>query len=335
MEFPQVDEGAKKLFDMVYAPVYTKILFAGIKLNLFSFLKEPRSHEQISEILNLDPNNTNHLLDALTSIGLLAKDKGYYQNTNLSNQYLIKDSEIYMGDLLTAYSSVTGFDDVDIVALVENGPIKASCNVANMQSNDFLQMLKTSQRVGRAFDIAEIISALPEFSDFNRMLDLGGGPGLITIAILKRHTTMQAVVFEAPSIASVALSTIEEYHMQNRMNVISGDFMTNPIGDNYDLVFACGSLNFAKHDMDGIIRKIYDALNPKGVFVCISEGLINERTAPKEIVAGWLPSNLAGQNYILEQGQVSNSALRNGFRSVYKRTIDTIMGAMDLDIIRK
>lgn len=334
-EFPQVDGGARKLFDMIYAPVYTKMLFAGIELNIFSFLKEPRSHEQISEILDLDTSNTQHLLDALAAIDLLTKYQGEYQNTSITNKYLIKDSELYMGDFLTTYSSVTGFEDLDIKALVENGPIEASSNPTNMQSDDFIQMLKNSQRIGRAYDIAELVSTLPEFSNFKRMLDLGGGPGLLTMAILKKHNAMQGVVFEAQEIAQVTCETIKEYRMQNRMDVISGDFMTDAIGENYDLIFACGSLNFAKHNMDGIIRKIYDALNPKGVFVCISEGLIFEETAPKEIVAGWLPSKLAGQDFSLLQGEVSDTALRVGFQSVYKRTINTLLGTLDLDIIRK
>ena len=84
-----------------------------------------------------------------------------------------------------------------------------------------------------------------------------------------------------------------------------------------------------------LLVKSMDALNPKGVFMCISEGLIFEETAPKEVVAGWLPSKLAGQEYSLLQGEVSDAALRVGFQSVYKRTINTLLGTLDLDIIRK
>lgn len=334
-EFPKVDVGAKKLFNMVYAPIYTKVLFTGIELNVFSFLNEPRSHVQISEILDLDSNNTRHLLDALASIDLLTKSKGLYLNTEISNCYLVRDSERFIGDLLRTYSRVSGFDEINISSLVKNGPGIAYNNVDDMESDVFMQMLTASQRIGRAYDIAEIVSTLPEFIDFNKMLDLGGGPGLIAIAIVKRHAKMKGVVFESPSIAPIAIESIDEYNMQNRIDVISGDFMIDSIGTGYDFVFSCGSLNFAKHDMDGIINKIYKALNPNGIFMCISDGLVNENTTPKEIVAGWLPSNLAGRDFSLVQGQVSDAALKHGFKSIYKRTIDTLMGELDIDIIRK
>ncbi|MTI60058.1 MAG: class I SAM-dependent methyltransferase [Firmicutes bacterium] len=112
--------------------------------------------------------------------------------------------------------------------------------------------------------------------------------------------------------------------------------MTDAIGEGYDFILASGTLNFAKNDLDKIIKKIYKALNSKGVFMCISEGLTNERTKPKEMVVGWLPSFLKGYDFSLEQGEVSDVVLRNGFKNVYKRTANiSQMGKVDIDIARK
>jgi hypothetical protein len=37
----------------------------------------------------------------------------------------------------------------------------------------------------------------------------------------------------------------------------------------------------------------------------------------------------------LQQGEVSEAGLRNGFSSVYKQTVSLLIGDMDVDIARK
>ena len=44
---------------------------------------------------------------------------------------------------------------------------------------------------------------------------------------------------------------------------------------------------------------------------------------------------IAGQDMCFDQGEIADSMLRVGFRSVRSRTLDTDWGPMDLDIGRK
>jgi len=41
---------------------------------------------------------------------------------------------------------------------------------------------------------------------------------------------------------------------------MTGDYMTDDIGDGYDLIIAVGTLNFAKHAIDSVMEKLYSAL---------------------------------------------------------------------------
>ena len=111
--------------------------------------------------------------------------------------------------------------------------------------------------------------------------------------------------------------------------------MQDAIDEEYDLIWASATLNFARHDLDTPVRKIYDALNPGGVFVSFSDGLSSERTKPENYVLSTLPSALMGQDMGIDQGVIADSMLRAGFKSVRSRTIDTPMMPMDLDIGRK
>lgn len=66
-------------------------------------------YTEVAERLTLHPENTKLLLDALTGVELLEKDKGLYINTQLSNKYLSRSSEWFIGGHLRVYNSGAGF----------------------------------------------------------------------------------------------------------------------------------------------------------------------------------------------------------------------------------
>jgi len=176
---------------------------------------------------------------------------------------------------------------------------------------------------------------LPEFPSFKKMLDLGGGPGLIGMAIVAEHPNMKAVNFDLPPVIKEAKVFIKEYGMEDRMKVLAGDFNQDSIGQGYDLVWASGVLQFA-FDIDYIVKKVYESLNPGGVFVSLYPfAYTHERTKPEPVILGLLSMALMGHEAGAEHGYIAKSMKRAGFKSVYSRSLDTMLGPMDLDIARK
>ncbi|MDD4843256.1 MAG: class I SAM-dependent methyltransferase [Anaerotignum sp.] len=334
-----MESGVNMLLDMIYAPMYTKTLFAAIELDIFSELKTAKLHHDVAKKLELHSDNTKFLLNALVAMELLEKEEGLYKNTALANKYLLRDSEWFIGDHLKVYHNGAGFEETDLVKLVKDGPNGQAEGKEGLEAyaifGDWAELMKTQQRGGRAKELSNLVSALPEFSSFKKMLDLGGGPGLICLAIVNKHPELKAAIFDTAEVGKVAMESVKEYGLENRVEVLTGDYMKDSIGSDYDFILAIGTLNFVKHDLDGVVRKIYDALRPNGVFMCISDGLTCEDTSPKNMVISWLPSVLKGFDFQLRQGEVSDAALRNGFRSVYKQTISMLTGDMDVDIARK
>lgn len=333
------DASVKKLLDMIYAPMYTKTLFTAIQLKLFSVLEEGKLFTEVAERLMLHPENTRLLLNALTGMELLEKNETRYSNTPLANKYLIRKSEWFIGDHLRVYNAGAGFDEIDMVKLIKEGPGSEAEGKEGLEAysifGDWAEMMKTQQRGGRAKEISDMVSALPEFKGFGKILDLGGGPGLICLEIVKHHPNLKAIIFDTAEVGRVAEESIKENNLESRVEVMTGDYMKDSIGEGYDFIIAIGTLNFAKHNLDLAVKKIYEALNPHGVFMCISEGLTDEETRPKEMVVSWLPSVLRGFDFQLKQGEVSDAMLRNGFRNVFKQTVSMLTGDMDVDIARK
>lgn len=49
--------------------------------------------------------------------------------------------------------------------------------------------------------------------------------------------------------------------MEDRMDILGGDYSYDFIDDDCDLIRAGASLNFARHDVVSLMKKIFDALN--------------------------------------------------------------------------
>ncbi len=82
------------------------------------------------------------------------------------------------------------------------------------------------------------------------MLDLGCGPGLLGIALILDHPTMNGVLFDQPPVAEVARRCAAEYGVSDRVTVMSGDYLNDSIGEGYDLILASMTLNFALGSLD-------------------------------------------------------------------------------------
>jgi hypothetical protein len=321
---------------MLIAPIRSKLLLTGIELKVFNKLSELRSFEDVAEVIGTHPRNTRVFLDSLVAIDLLQKKDGRYRNSPIAQAFLVENSPTFLGRVFT----VTKPDDQflqNLPKLVKEGPPpppeKAPFSEEALTKG--IVIMADLERAGYAQEVMKLVVELPEFPSFRKMLDLGGGPGLIGMAIVDTHPKMRGVIFDLPLVIKETKKFIQEYEMEDRMDVLGGDFNQDSIGEGYDLVLASGSLQFAV-DIDSVVKKVYDALNPSGIFISIFPfGQTHERTKPEVLVLELLSLALMGHETGIDQGYVVNSMLRIGFKTIHTRNLDTCLGPMELDIARK
>lgn len=339
MKLETIQLSPKPLYEIMFTSIQTKLLLTGVRLDIFDKLNQsPGNAREIAEDLKSDPINTEFFLNGLTALGLVEKCGGRYKNTPLSDAFLIRDKPAYLGDGLLMQADQEDFSGFDLQKLIFEGPSQKDTKVGDSPEKwgRFAKSMANNQRSGIAQKAAEIVAGVPEFESFTKMLDLGGGPGIFCIAMVDRHPGMKGVVFDRKPSTDVAREFIREYGLEQRIDVLAGDYNTDDIGSGYDFIWASHTLNFAQQNLPLVIKKIYDALNPGGVFINFSEGLTHEGTQPQMTVLctiGW-----AMQNHPLkafDQGVIADTMLEVGFRSVRSRTLSVGWGEADMDIARK
>lgn len=322
------------LMDTMIGPVRMAVLDTFITLELADAIEKTGNSNELANILNLNKSNLAYLLDAATTIGLTDKRKGRYKLTDLSRHYLLRSSETYLGEMVQALSAMQHRNLDRMEELVRQGkpPVPKEQRLQDPEHwKRSARHLACYHRSGVADMMADIVDRIPGHQSMGRMLDLGAGPGVIGLGILKRHPQMSGVLFDLPAVAEVARQEVVAAEMEDRVEVIGGDYNEISFGREYDLVLSSLNLYYAR-DLTAFIGRIRDALNPGGVYISFHEGLTCERTHPSRTVLSRLSLALEGQDLSFSQGTIPDAMLRAGFARVHSRTIQTPMGTFELDI---
>lgn len=336
-KLPELNVSFEEFYRIFFEPVRAKIMMTGLELKIFNHLSEPVSAETVASAICSNPENTVYFLNSLTAGGFVLKKNALYWNTPQTQAFLVEGKPTYLGGFFKAQSRWMETAMEDMAGLIKKGAPPHSEESLSTEKvwAEMAALTANYQRAGMGQQIVKLVSSLPEFISFKKMLDLGSGAGLVGIAITAEHPNMLGIVYDRSEVLKVAKGYIKEYEMDERVKIMAGDYLSDSIGEGYDFIWSGATLNFAKHDIDHVLKKIYDALNPGGVFMNFNDGLTHERTKPETMVLAWLPTAVMGNDFGLDQGFIADSMLRVGFKSVRSRTLDTPMGPMDLDIARR
>lgn len=323
---------------MIIEPIRSILLRTGLELGIFDRLSEPSTPEDVSVRLGAHLERTVVLLNGLVACGLLEKTEGVFRNTALSENYLVSSSDTYLGPLVEIYQRSLVDPLEKMTDIVRKGPPHPTVNSSHESReglDTYSMALRNAARGGPAQTAARIVRELPEFESMNNMLDVGGGPGIIAMAIVDSHPSMRGTIFELPGMAEVARETVLSYGMEERMDVISGDFLRTPVEDRYDLIWTSFCLYFGKHRLGEVVAKIGEALTPEGVFISLHEGLDHERTWPEMLVLPQLAHDLMGRSFVFERGEIGRALENAGFSGVESRMEESPYGPVELVIARK
>ncbi|KJR40187.1 O-methyltransferase, partial [Candidatus Magnetoovum chiemensis] len=79
----------------------SRVILTSNNLRIYDYLTSYKSAEDLSKKINTDIRATRILLDALTSLSILDKNKeSLYINSPLANKYLVSTSLYYQGDII-------------------------------------------------------------------------------------------------------------------------------------------------------------------------------------------------------------------------------------------
>jgi len=336
MELPRPNVSPRALYDVVFESDRPQVLRHGIDFKVFDHLSELISAEEVASRLGMEPNATSRLLDLLTIMGMIEKRDGRYVNTQVAEEFLITGRPTYLGDFMQVSLDESARIVAQIPESLKNGT--TSQITSEEQWSGWSEMAIRVQLAMWTSKVLPLVMDIPEFPRLKRMLDLAGNAGIYTMALVSHHPTLEGIVFDQPSVIETTKRVISEYGLDDRIGVLTGDFTRDDVGSDYDLVWTSDTLNFYPDadKLEEICKKVYQAMNPGGVFVSQQQMVIGKnRIWPPD--TAWLSHIMAfgGLDCTLYETDVSDAMRRAGFRSVESRYVEYANGTNRVDIARK
>lgn len=319
-----------------YLTPYIDLIKTSIRMDVFSSLTKPVTASQLAQQKGWHEGNTAYLLGALTSIGFLKKEEAAFVNAEETQKYLVRGTPEYMGDFILFVSDSEMGMPLDLEDKVKNGPgeVQMPQGDGEVDFEAFGESLRIGQDGYRRLELLELIRSLPEYENIYSVLDAGCSAGLLGLTIIGDKAERNGVLYDqVPS--SLIEANIKAYGLEKRVKAVNGNLLSDPIGEGYDLILAIGVLSFVKQDLGGVLGKFYEALNPGGILVCISEGIERDTTGPWDMVMGYLPYYLRGMPFALLKDEVADAAESAGFMIAEKQTRQMTIGIQDIDIFKK
>ena len=251
------------------------LILSGFELGVWSALGDGAlSGPEVAARIGADTRGTERLCNALCAIGLLRKSGGRYANTDLSARYLVKGSKDYLsriGHMLNLYRTWGTLTEA-----VRKGTSVTAREYDAFSLSHFIEAMHH-----RAKETADELVSHIDLQGVSRVLDVGGGSGVYSMALVRRKPDLRAVVFDLPAVIPLARGYIRESGLEDRIGVKGGDYHVDDFGSGYDLVFMSAIVHInSPEENRRLMRRAFESLNPGGRIV-IQDHLIDEdRTSP-------------------------------------------------------
>ncbi|QXH47226.1 methyltransferase [Pseudomonas xanthosomatis] len=306
-------------WDLQLAGLAADALRVALTIDLFEHLEQHTAPAQLAKTLDLEPFNTGYLLEMLWAQGLLERDEqgSHYRNGETARRHLVRSSGNYCGDALLFRHQVLRQAGQPLEQALRNGLPAAGAPSAEMARRwaeaARVQIAQEQQAVTVEVACA-LIERLPEAPGLQRMLDLGGGPGLVAIALARQLPDLHGTVFDFAETAAVAKENILRAGLEQRLGSMGGDLDQDDFGSGYDLIWCSSVLHFAS-DLDGLLQRLHGALNPGGVLVCCHAEVPEERQAAARVLPYYLHMRMQGR-HVLPAGELAQKLRNVGFVDV-------------------
>ena len=251
-----------------------RVLHIANDVGLFTLLSEkPLSSEQICKNIDLNPEMTEKLLIACTSLGLVKKEKDEYKNTALAQVYLVKGRELYQGNIISHAASMWDFWG-SLIGHDTGQQERLSLNIEDPRN--FILAMQNVAVTGRV----ELFMDSVDLTGRKKLLDVGGGPGTYSIAACKKYPYLKAVVFDLPETVCITEEFIAKEKISDRVSVQAGNWDSDTFGHDYDVVLFSNVLHGHGSNAKMKLSKAYESLIDDGLLV-IQDFLLNDdKTGP-------------------------------------------------------
>lgn len=281
---PVVDD--KKIWDTWTSFLNLPAITVSLELGIFEALaSKPATAETIASKLKLSERGTAAILGMLTALDYTERRNGVFQITVLGKQYMLQDSPFFWGKFFSRYSEMTITHNLIRDSLQQStGPAEIEMPAEGWESGHIdEEMARSVTEFMNCHSIAAAVGMTQtcDFSQVNKMLDVGGGSGCFSIAFASAFPQLHCTIMDLPTICTVADEYIAAAKINHKVNTQAVDMFRQAWPENYDAHFFANVFHDWNFETCVEIAALSFASMPSGGTIYLHEMLLDDcGTAP-------------------------------------------------------
>ena len=320
MDF-QTPHPLQPLWRLAAIPLQSQALDQALAHQLFEQLCQPANASAVAERLHLQPGACSVWLELLWSMDLLCRQQALdphaedlFRSSALAQRYFLQGSPDYC-------AQAWQYRQQSLSGLAAQWPqlLAQGSAALNVPQGSWAQAARVQigqeQRAITLPAVAHLLAQLGPLPATGHLLDLGGGPGHIGIALARQLHQWQALVCDEPATAAVAADNIAQAGLDGRMSARGCDLQAQDYGQGYDLIWCSSVLHFLR-DPAQAVRGMWEALKPGGLLLLAHA----ERPDDPGMAASVLPfyaGLLLRGHYLPRPGEIGQHMAAAGFEQIH------------------
>jgi hypothetical protein len=312
--------------DMETVFMASRCVIAAEQLMLFRILfKKELSAKVISKRTGILENYCEPYLDYLVYLGLLKKRNNLYSNTALANKHFIQErsrewSQFWSSECVKDFEAFSVLEDAirggkDWRKIIgkERKPDYILAKEDPMWAAGFTQALYDANKPD-----AKILANNIDLSKYRSLLDVGGGSGVMSMALARKYPKLKACVMDFEYVCAEANKIIRKERMSRQVKTIAGN-MNKKIPSGFDVImfWEIGQIDTR------VMKMAYEKL-PRGGMIVRScrVATISKKLSPTRFLFSYLSVRPKGQ----KKKEKMQSLREAGFKSLKYRSIGHGLG---------
>jgi SAM-dependent methyltransferase len=316
-------ENTEDILEIMNGHIYSAALGAAMELGLFWLLADkPLPASALAQHLDIPLNRCHYWLQILCRLDLLEEgNEGYTPTTNAREAILAKQDQDAWAFLVRENRDRWWY--VQDLALNIGRPMSA-WQAQDLEIVKYFQQIEEDPLYAARFtrmlyqihtSFAEQLANLLDLRDARRLLDLGGGSGVVSFALLRKWDQMTSVVMDVESVCRTGREIAAENQLEDRITYLAGNFLNVDLPSGFDLVLLCDVSAFDQ----ALFRRIHAVLNENGRFAIVDKFAQSRTCAPPSRLM-WaflhsLESPAQSVDYITAE-MVQDQLQQAGFRDI-------------------
>jgi len=256
------------VLSLLDAGVLSAALGAAVELGLFWLLEdEPRDVDRVARELGVLPGNRcRYWLELLRESNLLERNAGLYRPSQAARVAILESYHRESWALLAEESRRRLGALHDLAQGLRAAAVGAHRDYVVAMAGDADRARRFTRMLYQVHGPwAEELARHLDMEGVSRLMDLGGGSGVVSMALARRWPSLSAVVVDLDGVCRAGNELAAEQALAGRVSYHPADFLRDELPSGFDAVVECDVNVYGRE----LFRKVYRALIPGGRFVIV------------------------------------------------------------------